>query len=80
MGRVSERPPERAREVRARETGGRSEVVDPQRLGVPGVGQVLGAQEVTGGGDKRDGSEGMRRRNDTVALCARSAVCAFLEG
>jgi hypothetical protein len=41
--------------VGAREAGGVGQVVDVERLGVPGVGQILGAQQMTGGWGVRHG-------------------------
>ena len=38
--------------MRAREAGGRGEVVDVERLGVARVGEVLGAQQVAAGRDE----------------------------
>ena len=49
MRRVAERAPELTAEVSAREAGGARQVTDVERLEVPGVGQVLRAQEMTGG-------------------------------
>lgn len=44
---------ELAAEVGAGEAGGGGEVVDIQRLEVAGVGQISGAEQMTGGGDER---------------------------
>ena len=52
MRRLAEGAAELAAEVRAREAGGAGEVVDVERLEVPGVGEVLGAQQVPGGRDE----------------------------
>ena len=46
---VAERAAELADEVRPREAGRAGHVVDPERLGVARVGEVLGAQQVAGG-------------------------------
>ena len=50
--RLAEGAAELAAEVGAREAGGAGEVVDVERLGVAGVGEVLGAQQVAGGRDE----------------------------
>jgi hypothetical protein len=71
VGRFPERAPELAAEVRPREAGGAGEVVDVERLGVAGVRQVLGAEQVPGGRD-----EGHRRDNTPpeMADVARQGV------
>ena len=51
--RLAEGAPELAAEVGAREAGGAGHVLDAERLGVAGVGQVPGAQQMAGGGDER---------------------------
>src|SRR3954468_4039475 len=48
--RLAEGAPELAREVRAREARGRRHVVDVKRFGVPRVGEVLGFEQMPGGG------------------------------
>ena len=60
--RLAEGAAELAAEVCAREAGGAGEVVDAERLGVPGVGQVLGAQQVADGGTKSMRSVSVRPR------------------
>jgi hypothetical protein len=50
--RLAERSAELAAEVRAREACGACKVVDPERLEVARVGQVLGFEEVPGGRDE----------------------------
>ena len=52
MRRLAERPPELAAEVRARQAGGTSEVVDVKRLEVAGISEVLRTQKVAGGRDE----------------------------
>ena len=52
MRRLAEGAPELATEVGARQPGGVGQVVDPERLEVAGVGQVLRAQQVAGGRDE----------------------------
>jgi hypothetical protein len=52
VGRLAEGAAELAAEVGAREARGAGQVIHVERLEVPGVGQVLGAQEVAGGGDE----------------------------
>ena len=47
--RVAEGAAELAAEVSLGETRGPSEVLDVERLGIAGVGEVLGAQQVAGG-------------------------------
>ena len=51
--RLAEGALELAAEVRARQPGGARQVVDVERLEVAGVGEVLGAEQVTGGRDER---------------------------
>ena len=53
MRRLAEGAPELAAEVGAREARRPGQVVDPERLEVAGVGQVLGAQQMAGGRDER---------------------------
>ena len=50
VGRDPERAPELPAEVGAREARRGRHVVDPQRIGVAGVGQVLGSEQVSGPG------------------------------
>ncbi len=52
MRRLAEGAAELAAEVCARKAGGSGQVVDTEWLGVPGVGQVLGAEQVAGGRDE----------------------------
>src|SRR5205823_2448479 len=47
VGRLAEGAAELAAEVGAREAGGAGEVLDAQRFEVPGVGKVLGPEQVT---------------------------------
>ena len=46
MRRLAERSAELTAEVSARQAGDAGHVVDPERLGVPGVGEVLGPGQV----------------------------------
>src|SRR5262245_31631329 len=89
--RLAERTAELAAEVRAREAGAAREVVDVQRLEVPGVGQVLGAEQVAyrgneghrsqygldrrGGRDSSAGAFRQTRRLPTEAVC-RAVPCS----
>ena len=52
MRGFTERPPELATEVRPRQAGGASQVIDVEWLEIPRVGQILGAQEMPGGRNK----------------------------
>ena len=54
----AELAPELAAEVRPRERRRGGKVVDPERLRVARVGEVLGAEQVTGGRDERHGGGG----------------------
>jgi len=51
VGRLTEGATELTAEVGLREPGGSGQVIDLERLGVVGVGEVLGTEQVTGGGD-----------------------------
>ena len=57
MRRLAEGAAELAAEVRAREAGSAGEVVDVERLDVPGVGEIPGPQEVA-----RSWNEGHRHQ------------------
>ena len=56
MRRLTESPAKLATEVRARQPGAAREVVDPERLGVASVGEILRAEQVPDGGRKGHGS------------------------
>jgi hypothetical protein len=64
--RLAEGAAELAAEVRAREAGGAGHVVDAERLGVPGVGQVLGAQKMASGRDEGHAGEVSRVRGSAT--------------
>jgi hypothetical protein len=58
--RLAERPPELAAEMRTRKSGRRREVVDPERVGVTGVGEVLRTEEVADGWNDDHGDQNVR--------------------
>jgi hypothetical protein len=71
MRRVTKGAPELAAEMSAREPGSSGEVVDAQRLEVPGVGEVLGAQQMSCRRWISDGPSLVIRTNGRRLITAR---------
>lgn len=71
MRRFAEGPPELAAEVRPRQAGRGGEIVDGERLGVTGVGEVLRPQEVPRGRMEDQGTRGRAGGRHGASVAAR---------